>query len=136
MKSNYSKVAIWIAIFSICLEGHSAERKRPEINNPKTADGFEQPVRLKVGDKFIDVGDATGHAAPCLIDLYSEGKRALLVGEFGVEEYTGEVSEGKRGEWCQARVRVYRNVGTEQKPRYDKFEYLKAGDNPAAVPNT
>ena len=74
------------------------------------------PVRLKAGGKPIDVD--IGHAAPCVADLKGDGKMYLLVGQFG---------EGK--------LRVYPNAGTKDEPRFDKFEWLKAGGTDASVPS-
>jgi hypothetical protein len=57
-----------------------------------------------------------GHSYPRLHDLDGDGKRDLLVGQFG-------------GGKC----RVYRNVGTDAAPSFDKMEWLMAGDVPASV---
>ena len=102
------------------------------VCNSPAADVFENPFRIKAGGEFIDV--TTQHAAPHLRDMDGDGVRDLLVGEFGIHDYTGEVSE--KEEWAQGRVRVYHNLGTERAPRYGKFEYLQAGGVPAAVPIT
>ena len=79
------------------------------------AQGFDEPVRLKVGDEFIDVD--VGHAAPYLYDWDKDGTRDLLVGQFG-----------------QGKLRIYLNAGTERKPRYDKLEWFRAGGAVATVP--
>jgi hypothetical protein len=65
--------------------------------------------------KPIDVD--VGHAAPFMADLKGDGQQVLLVGQFG---------EGK--------LRVYPNVGTKYEPRFEKFEWLKAGGTVASVP--
>jgi hypothetical protein len=80
---------------------------------PPAANDLAAPVRLEAGGKPIDVD--IGHAAPCVADI--DGKPCLLVGQFG---------EGK--------VRVFANVGTKQKPKFDKFEWLHAGGKIAQVP--
>lgn len=77
---------------------------------------FEQPVRLKAAGEFIDTGDAWGHSGPCVADVDGDGLRDLVVGDF-------------RGQF-----RVYRNVGSEQQPRYAALEYLQAGGEVAKVP--
>lgn len=92
-------------------------------------DVFEKPFRLKSGNAVIDVN--TGHAAPYLFDFDGDGKRDLLVGEFGNGAMKFEGMGYSRG-----RLRIYRNVGTEAKPRYDGFEWFKAGGKIAQVPIT
>lgn len=77
---------------------------------------FEAPVRLKAGDDYIDV--EIGHAAPYMYDIDGDGVRDLLVGQFG-----------------QGRLRVYKNIGTTDSPKYDGFEYLKAGHEYGTVPS-
>lgn len=76
---------------------------------------FDAPVRLKAGDDYIDV--EVGHAAPYMYDFDGDGVRDLLVGQFG-----------------QGRLRVYRNVGTNEAPTYEGFEYFKAGHEYGTVP--
>ena len=63
------------------------------------ADIFEKPFRVLADGKPISV--TTQHAAPHLRDMDGDGVRDLLVGEFGSERFTGEVSEkgGKAGGW-------------------------------------
>src|SRR5436305_11208392 len=103
-------IEIMLALVTLSLPGLSEEPGQPEVKNPTYADGFERPFRMKSGSKVIDV--TNGNAAPCLIDLYGEGKRALLVGEFGEEKYKGKASvPDSDHEWTAARVRVYRNLG-------------------------
>ena len=72
------------------------------------------PFRVPAGDAPISVD--VGHAQPLLHDLDGDGKRDLLVGQFG---------EGK--------CRVYRNVGRDDAPAFRDFEWLQAGGQPASV---
>jgi hypothetical protein len=58
-----------------------------------------------------------GHAAPFMADLKGDGKMVLLVGQFG---------DGK--------LRLYPNIGTKNDPKFDKFEWFRAGGNVASVP--
>ena len=79
------------------------------------SDDLEKPVRLLVKGKPIDVD--VGHAVPFLLDLDGDGKRDLLVGQFG-----------------KGKLRVYPNVGTDRAPRFESWSYLKAGGEDARVP--
>ena len=72
-------------------------------------------MKIKVGDEPIDV--EVGHAAPCFYDLDGDGKKDLLVGQFG-----------------GGKLRVYKNKGTNEEPKYEGFEYLQAGGKAATVP--
>lgn len=99
------------------------------------------PVRILAAGAPIDV--TTGHAAPNVIDFDGDGIRDLLVGEFGdgefpVAELPAALSDGwkKPGNFANGRVRIYRNVGTNTEPRFEKFEYLQAGGGIATVPMT
>ena len=74
-----------------------------------------EPVPLMAGKQPINVD--IGHAAPFVADLKGDGTPMLLVGQFG---------EGK--------LRLYPNVGTKKEPKFDKFEWLKAGGTVATVP--
>jgi len=78
-------------------------------------DGLAPPVRLLSGGNPIDV--EIGHAAPYLHDFDGDGRRDLLVGQFG-----------------SGKLRIYRNVGTDRQPAYDGFVYFKAGGTEATVP--
>ena len=73
------------------------------------------PVRLEAAGKPIDT--AIGHAAPFVGDFYGDGKKHLLVGQFG---------EGK--------LRIYANVGGKDQQRFDRFDWLHAGGALASVP--
>ena len=93
---------------------------------------FAQGVRLLTDDKPIDV--TTGHAAPYVYDFNGDGKRDLLVGEFGSGTYRGETTS--KSSLANARLRVYLNKGSNASPRYDGFKYLQAGGENASVPST
>ena len=88
------------------------------------ADEFAAPVRIPSGGKPIAV--AGGHAAPCVVDFDRDGKRDLLVGQFfGSTPRT----------IFRANVRFYRNVGTDARPRFDRFTYVQAKGGLANVPS-
>ncbi len=79
------------------------------------AQSFEAPVQMKADGKVI-VTDV-GHSAPYIYDFDGDGVRDLLVGQFG-----------------SGKLRIYRNEGTNKKPKYGKLEWFKAGGKVATVP--
>ena len=64
-------------------------------------------VKIQAGGEDINI--KVGHLVPCVVDWNNDGRKDLLVGQF---------SKGK--------IRVYLNEGTDEKPVFNKFEYLKA----------
>ncbi len=75
------------------------------------------PVRLEAGGQPINIG-GVGHSAPFLADVDGDGKLHLLVGTF---------SGGQ--------LRIYRNLGTNQAPKYDgKYDVLLDGKADGTVP--
>jgi hypothetical protein len=77
---------------------------------------LDGPVQITAGGKPIDV-QRGGHAAPFVGDFDGDGANDLLVGQF---------EEG--------RLRIYRNVGTNSQPRFDKYEWFKTGAELGRVP--
>ncbi|MCK6478975.1 MAG: hypothetical protein L6R43_02150 [Planctomycetes bacterium] len=73
------------------------------------------PVKVLDGKEPIDV--EVGHATPNLLDWDGDGKRDLLVGQFG-----------------GGRLRFYRNVGRDDAPAFEGFAYVQAGGKDATVP--
>jgi hypothetical protein len=72
----------------------------------KLAADLAEPVQVMAGDKPIDV--TVGHAAPFMADVNNDGKRDLLVGQFG-----------------DGALRIYTNVGTNEQPKFgEKFEWF------------
>ena len=74
------------------------------------------PVQVQADGKPLDI-DEIGHAAPFFADIDGDGKRDLLVGQFG-----------------GGKLRVYPNQGTDKEPRFSKYEYFKAGADLGTVP--
>ncbi len=81
--------------------------------SPPTGPTFEVPVRMKAGDRFVQV-DAPGFAAPCWHDVDGDGQGDLIVGQF---------DDGK--------LKVYRGLG---RGKLAPGEWLKAGGEVAQVP--
>jgi hypothetical protein len=74
------------------------------------------PVEILAGGKPIDV--PVGHVSPFLADWDGDGLDDL---------FTGQLFYG--------RFRVYRNLGTATAPRYEDFEFLRAGGTLACLPS-
>ena len=74
-------------------------------------------VKIMAGGKPIDTD--LGHAAPFLVDFDGKGVKDLLVGQFG---------EGK--------LAIYRNIGTDRKPKFDKKEWFQGGAATGRVPSS
>ena len=123
--SNMS-VAIVCMVTSYSLQAQRASKI------PLDSYRFAPGVRLMSGGKPIDV--TTGHASPYVYDFNGDGKRDLLVGEFGSGTYSGETTS--KSSLANARLRIYLNVGSNPAPRYDGFKYLQAGGENASVPST
>jgi hypothetical protein len=85
---------------------------------PPETQGSEElapPVQITAGGKPINVD--IGHAAPFFADIEGRGVKDLLVGQFG---------DGK--------LRIYRNVGTNTEPKFDKFTWFLDGQEGGKVP--
>ena len=80
------------------------------------APDLSPPVRLEAAGQVIESG-RVGHAAPFVGDFDGDGLPDLLVGQFD-----------------EGRLRIYRNVGTKGKPRFDSFEWFQAGGELGRVP--
>lgn len=98
-------------------------------------------IRLEAGGAPIDV--TVGHAAPYVMDVDGDGVRDLLVGEFGTGSFDGaRMPESTRRKWsggkgfANGKLRVYRNVGTDDDPLFADYAYLEAKEQHASIPTT
>lgn len=91
----------------------TAQTSAPTV--PKPA----KPVKISAKNVPIDV--TGGHAAPLVVDWNKDGKKDLLVGEYG---------DGG------GKLRVYLNRGEDRAPAFDDFTYVKAGGEIATVPSS
>ena len=79
------------------------------------------PMEILAGGESIAA--ITGHAAPLVYDFNHDGKKDLIVGEYGGGEDKG-------------RARIYLNEGSNAKPSFTEFTYLEAGSGYASVPSS
>ncbi len=81
-----------------------------------TAGELLAPTLIQAGGRPIDV-EREGHSAPFVGDFDGDGVRDLLVGQYH-----------------DGRLRIYRNRGTDTAPRFDGFEWFRAGGAIGKVP--
>ena len=105
----------WMAAAAVALPA-AAFAANNAANAPAAKSELAAPVQLQAEGKPIDITEI-GHAAPFHADFDGDGKRDLLVGQFG---------DGK--------LRVYKNTGTEAEPKFANYEYFKAGADLGTVP--
>ena len=79
-------------------------------------DVLQSPVRITASGKPIDT--EVGHAAPYYGDIDGDGKKDLLVGQFGA-----------------GKLKVFRNTGSNSQPVYDGFEWFQAGGTDGSIPS-
>jgi hypothetical protein len=87
----------------------------PPGPTPDFASELLPPVRLQAAGKPIDTD--VGHAAPFVADFDGDGVKDLLVGQFG-----------------DGILWVYRNIGTNTKPKYAAGVKFKNGTAAGRVP--
>lgn len=115
-----SKASLIVLLLPIVLrftDGTQSPAQKSEGSHPQPAVSyrFAPPARVKAADKPIDTD--VGHAAPLVVDFDGDGKKDLLVGQFG---------DGIL--WC------YKNVGTNAQPQYAAGVKFKAAQKEGRVP--
>lgn len=97
----------------------------PRIIEPAEADiakmevalessGFQQGVRLKTADEYIDV--KVGHLVPHITDWNNDGKKDMLMGQF-----------------AGGTITLFENIGTDDAPVFGEGKPLPAGEEPISM---
>jgi hypothetical protein len=86
------------------------------IKKEKPMPQLEKGFKLEAAGKIIE--SESGHSAPFMVDFDGDGRKDMVIGEFG---------NGK------GRARVYLNTGKDIAPKFDTFTYLQAGGQDAVV---
>ena len=91
------------------------------VPSADTLPRLSPPIRILADDKPIEA--VIGHAAPFVVDCDGDGVRDLVVGMFGSD------GDGGRG----GSARIYKNVGSNQEPRFSAFTTLQSDGKPAVM---
>lgn len=80
------------------------------------ADELAPPTNVEAGGEAIDTG-GVGYAAPYYADFDGDGVKDLLLGEF-----------------FEGRLRIYKNLGTNDRPRFKDFVFFQDGAETGRIP--
>ena len=107
------KLAVTLLLSAATVMGcETVKAGKPDTTNEIN---FEKPVKLMAGGEIINV--ESGYSCPTIYDVDRDGKLDLVSGEFG------------------GYFRVYKNVGSNESPRYAKHYLLEADGEVAKVPD-
>jgi len=104
--SNYFVTFLFMGLAGVLCISPAATAEPPDL---------EEGVKLEADGTPIEV--RIGHLVPVVVDWDGDGKKDLLVGQF-----------------LQGKIRLYRNVGTDAKPVFKDFEFVKARGVDISVP--
>ncbi|MBL1411455.1 FG-GAP repeat domain-containing protein [Sphingobacterium faecale] len=133
LKSNYITLIQIIALICYNLSTVQAQQGAkkarlsptsfPELRfaNIKGAPKLERP-QLILGETKPVKGEGMGWASPAFYDVDGDGKKDLLIGEFASRLEDNGIPVGHF-------VRMYKNIGTEEEPKFNDFyNYLRPID--------
>ena len=90
----------------------------PFASESPTPFASEFAVPFRIADAHGPISVDVGHAAPLIADFDGDGVPDLFVGQFG---------DGK--------LRIYKNRGSINAPRYDGFTWFKTGEQEGRIPS-
>jgi hypothetical protein len=102
-------------VFTWAGETGSADAQTDE--SAKRSGELLPPVKITAAGTPVEAH--MGHAAPFLVDFDGDGVKDLLVGQFG---------EGK--------LAIYKNIGTNKVPKFDRKEWFQGGAPAGRVPSS
>ena len=114
--SNGLSIVVFMLYLTGCTQFPGLNKSNPRFVWPDWWVGLSGPEHILDGKVPINVD--RGHAAPAVFDLDNDGKKDLLVGQFG---------EGK--------LRFYRNLGSNRRPRFKGFSYVTLNGVQISVPS-
>lgn len=116
IKSVRNGLSIVVVLYLTgCTQLPGLNKSNSQFGWPDWWVGLSGPERILDGKVPINVD--RGHAAPAVFDFDNDGKKDLLVGQFG---------EGK--------LRFYRNLGSNRRPRFKGFSYVTVNGMQISVP--
>lgn len=99
-------------VLSLLTVASPATKESPQKASPE----LDAPFLVHAEGRPIDV--EIGHAAPFVVDFDGDGRRDLLVGQFG-----------------GGKLRVYKNTGTNAEPVFGEPTWFLAGGTLGVVPS-